>query len=652
MPTPSYIVATAGHVDHGKSALVKALTGTDPDRLPEEKARGITIDLGFAHVEVTALRDGKPAPLRMAIVDVPGHEDFVKNMVAGVGSVDLALFVVAADDGWMPQTEEHLQILTYLGVRQAVVALTKIDLADSPDAMERQIRGKLAGTPFSNAPIVATSVLSGRGIEELRQTLAGALADAQPQRDVGKPRLSVDRVFTLRGVGTVVTGTLIDGSLARGQGVIVQPSGVPAKIRTIQSHGSEVESISPGRRVALNLPDLQVADDKSAVLDAPSARRGDVITLPGLGNPADTIDVVLERTGREADGQTPRVLKDGTRVHLHLGSADFPARVYLLDHPSLATGSRAFAQIRTDSPAFAFLGDRFILRDWPGQQTLAGGVVLDPRASREGLRSSEHRAHMEALDRAVGDPVATLAAMLAHGHVAPRSSLLLQSRFSKEEVVAALASLSSAGKTVVSDVIAADASWWKQLRANAIEAIDVEHKAHPERNGLALSDLRQTLEKHAGVTPDVFDALVADLAREGFVRSGAAIRRLAHRPALPPQLQPAGAKIRAALNARPWDAPSRKELTPDNVSFQAMKFLLNTGEAVEVGDELVLHADHYRSAVEAIRKHLIERGRATVSDLRQVLGTSRRVMVPLLEKLDREGVTARQGDHRVLRNRP
>src|SRR4051812_12419289 len=227
-----FIVATAGHVDHGKSALVKALTGTDPDRLPEEKARGITIDLGFAHLKLSTLSP-QPATFHLGIVDVPGHEDFVKNMVAGVGSIDLALLVVAADDGWMPQTEEHLQILLYLGVNRAVVALTKIDLAPDESTAIARVRVKLKGTPFEAAPVVPTSIVSNRGFEELKGALASVLKDLPPPRDVGKPRLPVDRAFVLKGVGTVVTGSLTGGSLKRGQAVVVQPSGLAARVRTI-----------------------------------------------------------------------------------------------------------------------------------------------------------------------------------------------------------------------------------------------------------------------------------------------------------------------------------------------------------------------------------------------------------------------------------
>ena len=246
-----FILATAGHVDHGKSALVKALTGTDPDRLPEEKARGITIDLGFAHLKLSSpapnLRGLQvqptpdPASFMLGIVDVPGHEDFVKNMVAGVGSVDLALLVVAADDGWMPQTEEHLEILTYLGVRHAVVALTKIDLTQDEQAAIAAIRAKLGETPFADAPIVPTSIVSGRGIDDLKATLAKVVAGLPQPRDFGKPRLPVDRVFTLQGIGTVVTGTLTGGALRRGQSVMIQPSGKAARIRNMQCANSNVE---------------------------------------------------------------------------------------------------------------------------------------------------------------------------------------------------------------------------------------------------------------------------------------------------------------------------------------------------------------------------------------------------------------------------
>ncbi|MBU6402944.1 MAG: selenocysteine-specific translation elongation factor, partial [Verrucomicrobia bacterium] len=381
MTARNFILATAGHVDHGKSALVKALTGIDPDRLPEEKARGITIDLGFAHLELSTAGP-QPSTFHLGIIDVPGHEDFVKNMVAGVGSIDLALFVVAADDGWMPQTEEHLQILTYLGVTRAVVALTKIDLAGSGEAaVTDAIRRHLQASPFADAPLVPTSVVTGRGLEELKSTLLELLAQLPAPLDAGKPRLPVDRVFTLHGIGTVVTGTLTGGSLRRGQAVVIQPSGRSTRVRSVQNHNRDVESSSPGTRTALNLPDVQA--EMGAGHAGAGVRRGEVVTLPGLGGAGDTLDVVLVKSvrlaastpanatssGREgsrspAQQAARRPLKQGAVVRVHHGSGNFAARVHFLDATALEAGARALAQLRTESPVFVFLGDRFILRDW------------------------------------------------------------------------------------------------------------------------------------------------------------------------------------------------------------------------------------------------------------------------------------------------
>jgi selenocysteine-specific elongation factor len=653
MPKRSYILATAGHVDHGKSALVRTLTGTDPDRLPEEKARGITIDLGFAHLDL--------GTDHLGIVDVPGHEDFVKNMVAGVGSIDLALFVVAADDGWMPQTEEHLQILLYLGVTRAVVAMTKVDLAADEAAARAQIGTRLKGTPFESAPIVGTSIVANSGFDALRAALATVLKDLPPQRDVGKPRLPVDRAFVLKGVGTVVTGTLTGGPLKRGQGVVVQPSGRAARVRTMQTHNAEVEAIVPGSRVALNLPDLQVDADGRAAAGTGVVQRGDVITLADLGKPSDTIDVVLERSGRGAErgaedaipaGGASRRLKDATRVRVHLGSGDFPCRVYFIDgEKELPPGGRSLAQLRFEQPVFAFAGDRFIVRDWPEQHTLAGGIVLDPDAVRRGYRQDARR---EFLRQRSGAPDAVLPFVrseLTRLQVARRPALLLKSRFSAAEVAHAVAQLAAEGAVVVAGDVVADAARWKALHRKAADAVDADHKAKPEQLGVKLTDLRAAV---GDALPEgesaVFDSLVAEMCRNGFVRAGALIRRSTHRPALPPRLQAAGARIRTALAAKPFDPPARRELAPDAVSQQALRFLLETGEAVEVGDDAVLSSEGYARAVDAIRTFLRGKGSATVSELKPVLGVSRRIMVPLLERLDRDGVTLRKGDVRVLRS--
>lgn len=640
-----YMVATAGHVDHGKSAVVKALTGTDPDRLPEEKARGITIDLGFAHLEI-ASPTIPTERFSLGVVDVPGHEDFVKNMVAGVGSIDLALLVVAADDGWMPQTEEHLQILAYLGVTHAVVAVTKMDLFTGEEALLlRSLRERLQRSPFATAPLVPVSVVNGRGLDALRDTLGRVLAETPVPRDIGKPRLPVDRVFTLHGVGTVVTGTLSGGPLHRGENVIVQPVGRPARIRSVQTHNQDVASVEPGMRVALNLPDI-VAGRWSHE----GVSRGAVITRSDLGRATDTLDVALERSPRRqvGVGSTLRPLKDGAIVRVHHAGASLPARVLLLDSSVLLPGERALAQVRFETPVFAFGGDRFIVRDWPEQMTLAGGMVLEPDADRRNFRGPAQRQLLEQRRQAPADPAVWVVSKLGRDQAIKRAGCLVKSRFSVMEIASAIGQLVQKGDVIEAGEWLVHAAWWQRRRDQAAAAIHDEHRAHPERPGLALTALRQVLAEEI-LDADVFDALVAQLLKQGFARVGTVIKAHSHRPALPPALQAAGTRLRASLAAKPFAPPARKELAADAASQTALRFLLETGEAVELGPDAVLSAENYQRAMVLVTALLRRHGAATAGEIRQALGTTRRVVIPLLEQLDRDGVTVRHGDQRRLR---
>jgi selenocysteine-specific elongation factor len=633
MADSHFIVATAGHVDHGKSALIKALTGIDPDRLPEEKSRGITIDLGFAHLElVSPIASGRV--FHLGIVDVPGHEDFVKNMVAGVGSIDLALLVVAADDGWMPQTEEHLQILTYFGVRRAVVALTKADLATDEAGAVAAVRERLRGTFFSDAPIVPTSVVAGRGVDALKAALVEVLSETPPARDIGKPRLPVDRVFTVAGSGTVVTGTLFGGVLKRNQPVVIQPSGQSLRIRRIQSHGSEVESIGPGTRTALNLADVAAAG---------GVQRGDVVTLAELGTPGDVVDVLLEVSPRAT-----RPLKDGVRIRVHHGSGNVAAHVALWEGKELAVGGEIVAELRLEAPAFMFVGDRFAVRDWSEQHTLAGGVVLDPDAGRKGFRSTERRQWLERYSAGIARPEQLVAAWIARAGAVRRSQLLLKSRLSTQDIDAALGPLVADGRLVVVGDLVVDAARWRAAAEKAADVVDAAHRAHPEHLGMPLTDLRSALEA-ALPADELFDALIAALSANGFVRTGTVIRRTSHQAELPGPLQAAGAKLNQALTAKPLDPPSRKELAPDATSQRALRFLIDTGGVVEINSELVMSAAALAEAAAKVRAFISAHGPATVSELRQTLGSSRRVVVPLMEYFDRTFVTLRQGDRRTLR---
>jgi selenocysteine-specific elongation factor len=564
-------------------------------------------------------------------------------MVAGVGSIDIALLIVAADDGWMPQTEEHLQILSYLGVTRGVVALTKSDLLESGDeSAVAAVRAQLDGTPLSNAPIIKTSVVSGTGMDELKGSLCRVLADTPAPRDFGKPRLPVDRVFTLRGVGTVVTGTLTGGVFQRGQQVVTQPRKIATRIRTVQSHNRDVEVSPPGTRTALNLPDI------AAGAEAHGVQRGDTITLPSLGGPAMAVDVLLEKSARLAKQVTPAVtpLRDGVRVSVHHSSATCAARVIIPAGGPVDVAEQRIAQLRFEKPVFMFVGDRLIIRDWSEQWTLAGGTVLDPDAPTRNLRSQTRREFLDSRAAGINELRALILTALKRDRAVQRGELLIKSRFSAQEIASTVSALAVEKSVVASGDWAVDAPWWGMLKTRAAEAIEAEHKAHPDRQGLPLGDLRRAAAlPHAAL----FDVLVADLCRNGFAQTGTTIRRGGHRLALPAHLEAHGARIRSALAAKPFEPPTRKELAGDPAAQQALRFLLQSGEAVELDAETVMLAANYSKATDTIKAHLQKAAGATASELRQLLNTNRRVIIPLLERLDRDGVTLRQGDKRVLK---
>jgi selenocysteine-specific elongation factor len=641
MTEKHFILATAGHVDHGKSALVKALTGMDPDRLPEEKARQITIDLGFAHLSLSGPPsvNHQPSTCSVGIVDVPGHEDFVRNMIAGVGSIDLALFVVAADDGWMPQTEEHLQILTYLGVQRAVIALTKRDLGDVKTT-KQEIRNQLRDTAFAQSPIIPTSVRSSEGIETLKSALASEFANMQSQRDLRKPRLFIDRAFTLRGIGTVVTGTLTGGQLNRGQNVLVEPQHFEARIRSIQSHHSELECAQPGMRTAINLPDVPIGDGPAQI------KRGDVITSVDLGGASSNLVACLEKSGRlDHENPAARPLKNGSYVYVHHGTSRFSAKVGLLEGDVLERGKQMLARLKLESPIFAFVADRFVVRDASEQYTIAGGVVLDPDGDRRKLgNAARHKlltAHAiapDSVDLCVRFEVAL------RGFVR-KETVLNKSHFSLAEIAQALERLQRDNQIVICGGIAAESEGWKTLRSCASFLIDNAHKKNPELAGLDLNELRTSLRDQPA---DVFEALIADLCADNFVRKGSTIARIAHRPALPVEFQPVERKIREALAKKPFDPSPRREIETDLQTQRALRFLTETGEVIEIGSDAVLLRKNFERMKDAVIDFVSKNGPATVSELRQRLQSSRRIMVPFLERLDRDRVTRRVGDKRTL----
>ena len=620
------ILATAGHIDHGKSSLVKALSGIDPDRLPEEKARGMTIDLGFAHLELPGGNLG--------IVDVPGHQDFVKNMVAGVGAVDLALLVVAADDGWMPQTEEHLQILSYLGVTRGVVALTKADLVQDTAVRVKEISDQLRNSPFVGADIIPLSTKTGAGLDDLKTALTTVVDQIPPHENHNQPRLAVDRIFTVQGIGTVVTGTLTGGTLQKGQTVLTHPPGRETRVRGLQSHNHDQEVAQPGTRTAINL----------AGLSRDAVPRGATITLPELPQTTATLDVCLERSPRLPSDASP--LRNNTRVRVHHGTGHGPARLVLADGGVIERGQNRLAQLRLEQPVCVWLGDRVVIRNWQETATLAGGLVLDVDGDRKKMRAPARMQLLEARIAAPKHPQTWVETQLTRDGIAKRDTLLRPSSFSPAEIDKAIKVLLDSRKALQEGDWIADKSRWQSTIAAMSQRVEAEHARRPELPGLSLDQLHPVMAQ-GFPGHDVFPELIADLCRNGFIRRQNHIASNSHKPALPPHLRDVGEKLRRTMQMP--DPPARKNITENSTGRQALQFLIDAGEAIDVSPDLVLGAAQFYRCRLLVKQHLRKHGQATASELRTATDTTRRIMIPLLEKMDRDGVTVRRGNVRVLR---
>jgi selenocysteine-specific elongation factor len=642
----NFIAATAGHIDHGKSSLVQALTGTDPDRLPEEKRRGITIELGFAHLELPV--DQRDLTLRVGIVDVPGHEDFVKNMVAGAGAADIALLVVAANEGWMPQTEEHLQIVEYLGARSGVIVLTKADLVADPAPRIAEVRAAVAGGAFAESPIVPVSVVDRSGIDTLRQAIAARLLALPPAPAAGTPRLAVDRAFAVAGAGTVVTGTLSGGNLQRGQEVEAWPGGTRARIRAMECFNRSADRAGPATRIALNL-----AASGSARTAGPP-RRGDLVTTPGSVTASSYLDARISRSRRAGSERAAAFLRGGLRVRVHHGTANIAATIRLhahREHGGLAAGASALARIHLDEPRAMLVGDRFVVRDWSQRHTLAGGEVLDP-APRRPLRDRVQRAQLQAVGAAPRQTVAVLLARASADGVLELADLARLVPAGLAGVERAAQDLAAHDRIRMFDRFAADAEWFAARVTAAAEAIEADLRAHPERSGVPVTALHAALAPPAALprraAAALRDAVLGALMERGFRRSAALIRPPGHTAALPANLTRAAKAVRATLAEAPLSPPSRGQLAADPDGQAVLQYLVSSGEVVQIDRDVVLPADAFEEAQASVIAYLRRNGSATTGALRTAVGTNRRVIIPLLERLDRDGVTLRIGNERRL----
>jgi len=624
----TYVIGTAGHVDHGKSTLVERLTGIDPDRLAEEKEREMTIDLGFAWL---TLPGGQP----VGIVDVPGHRDFIENMLAGVGGIDAALFVVAADEGVMPQTREHLAILDLLAVQGGVVALTKVDLVEDDEWLElviAEVEEVMAGTVLGGAPIVPVSARTGEGLEALVAALDEALGQRPPRPDLGRPRLPIDRVFSMSGFGTVVTGTLVDGSIAVGDQVEIQPGGLKARVRGVQSHKTTLEVAWPGSRVALNLAGVDVADLK----------RGEVVAAPGTLAGSTLIDVHFRHLP-----DAGRPLKHNAEVKCFVGAAEVVAHVRLLGVQQLAPGESGWLQLRLSQPVALDKGDRFILRYPSPGQTIGGGEVVDAHPPHRWRRfKPDIIERLETLAAGTPDELVeqALDASVAGLSVA---ELAGQTSMSQDEAAQALDVLLDEGRALlVGDDRVFSRGAWGRVTTAMRQVLTTYHADYPLRAGMPREELRSRIRLDARVFTAVVDTAVrlGDVAIEG---GGSWLRLPEHEIVLTGAQQAQADALLGTFAANPTAPPSLKEAAAQ-VGDEMLQMLLTRGDLTAVSNDVVFESGVYREMVEVVRAHLAEHGSITVAQARDVFGTSRKYVLALLEHLDQIGITKRVGDERVL----
>ncbi len=626
-----YTIGTAGHVDHGKSTLIQALTGIDPDRLREEKERGLTIDLGFAWLTL-------PSGKEISIVDVPGHERFIKNMLAGVGGIDAALLVIAADEGVMPQTREHLDILDLLRVPAGIIVLTRCDLVEDEEwlrLVEEEARETVAETGLAESPVVRVSAVTGGGLDDLRATLDGLLAKTAAKRDVGRPRLPIDRAFSLTGFGTVATGTLLDGQLRVGDEVQVVPGNVGGRIRGLQSHKHAVESALPGNRVAVNVGGIDTDD----------IYRGQALSLPGMLTATRFADVRVRLLPA-----APRPLAHGTVVSFHSGTMETLARARLLDREAIPPGADGLAQLLLVKPAPLLKGDLFIIRQLSPACTLGGGEILDSYPPRHKRFAQDVISALDTLEKGSPDDVVLQA--IRQREPCARQEIGGVLPLTPAEVDEILARLLGAEQAIDLGRSLYSAAGWAELTRRVTALLQGFHERYPLRNGQGKEEVRRSLGLSSRVFSEVMQRLSAD---EVIAEEQGALRLFDFQVALNALQEEAAAALLEALEREPMAPPSlsdlRKHLDEGEINGEVDDFLnvlAAQGRIVQVGDDLIYSRRAYAQAVALVRELLAGEERVTVAQVRDAFGTSRKYVLPLLERMDKDNVTRRIGDERTL----
>jgi len=626
------VIGTAGHVDHGKSSLVQAITGINPDRLAEEQRRQMTIDLGFAWL---TLPDGES----VGIVDVPGHRDFIENMLAGAGGIDAVLFVVAADEGVMPQTREHLSILDLLNVQKGIIALTKTDIVDDEwlDLVEEDVSKLVSVSSFGQSPIVRVSAKTGEGLDDLVTTLQNVLQEIPRRKDRGAPRLPIDRIFTIAGFGTVVTGTLLDGTFAVGDSVEIHPGRSKGRIRGLQTHKEKLDHALQGSRVAVNISGIEVDD----------VERGEVVIKPGSYTSTSMIDVHFRLLA-----DTDHRMRHDKEVKLYAGAAQRIAKVRLLGREVLNPGEEGWLQLLLSAPVIIIRGDRFILRRPSPSSTLGGGVVADAHPKRR-HRLKDHAVieQLEAFLR--GTPATVLQRTLEGIGPVPLSDALKEAGISDDEAEEAiqeliqnseLISLNESELSVESSSLVMDQTTWLTMAERIRKILADYHLANPLQIGMPIEELRSKM----GMETKLATFLLEQAEKDGtvvIVRGYVAL--IDHRVQLEENEKKVVDQLLLKFDSNPYAPPSLKE-SKQEIGDDLVRFLLESGALVQVSEDVVFKADKYDEMVNMVKEDLQGNGTLTVADVRDKFDTSRKYALALMEHLDAVGVTVREGDTRRL----
>jgi selenocysteine-specific elongation factor len=628
-----FIIGTAGHVDHGKTALIRALTGTDTDRLKEEQERGMSIDLGFTSFQL-------PSGRMAGVIDVPGHERFLKNMLAGAGGIDLVILVIAADEGVMPQTREHLDILRILHTEKGVVAITKADLVDEDwlELVREDIREVLRGTFLADAPMIPVSSITGAGLDVLRATVDSVADEVQGRSPIGPWRLPIDRVFTIGGFGTVVTGTLISGSVRVSERAELLPDRLETRVRGLQVHGAGADTAEAGTRVALNLAGLELV----------AVERGDVVAPPAAFAPTLAIDARLDVLP-----SCPRVVKNRSRVRVYVGTAEVLARLTLLDAESLQAGQSGLVQLRLEEPAVCTKGDRLVLRFYSPMQLIGGGPVIDAQPAKH--RRFEDGVLAALAIRERGTPDELVSQAVQRGGLKPTRPPQLASQLgiAATDLAAVVTLLLERGDLISADGDALlSAAVVEAAENQLLDVITAYHRAQPLRVGMSREELRSRLSRT--IDARAFNFLLGRLEKRDAIHAVAGrVKRADHEPRFSESQDAAARNLISALLREPFSPPSPEEAllacgAPATVAREVWDSLIDQGIIVRVAEGIFFHRDALSQVEARVRQHLSSHPGMTASAFRDLIGSSRKYAVPLLEYLDATRVTRRIGDERIL----